>query len=144
MTKFRFPTKRRVAKIKPAGRTRELAAPQEVLTPIQGQKPGSKEEWRVAMALYATNHQFEYQHAVFGGRMTGGQIIDFWVTDTYMPTPIFMNGRAWHNNKNASADEYKYYKLKKVYHGYIREPLIIWDDEVPTIEAAISILRRRL
>lgn len=142
---YRFPAShRRVAKIKPAA---NLAGPRvepEVIGTVQGQTPGSKEEWRLACALYQLGLAFIYQYPVFGGRVTGGQVIDFWITSTHLPTPLYMNGRAWHNNKNKSVDDYKLYKLKKIYHGMIREPVIVWDDEVPSVSAALQVLKRKL
>lgn len=142
---YRFPAShRRVAKIKPATGIKPPPMEQEVIGTVQGQTPGSKEEWRVACALYQLGYSFVYQYPVFGGRITGGQVIDFWITSTALPTPLYMNGRAWHNNKNATVDDYKLYKLKKVFHKMIREPVVIWDDEVPSIEAALLVLRRKL
>lgn len=144
MSGFRFKiTARPPAKIKPAIFMHEPAVT-EPIGLVQGKNPGSKEEWRVAQALYKLGHEFIYQHDVFGGRVAGGQVIDFWVTDTYLPTPIYMNGRAWHNNKNKAADDYKVSKLKRIYWGRIREPVIIWDTEATSISSAIAVLRRKL
>jgi hypothetical protein len=144
-TSYRYPTtNRRPAAVKARPYLPKNVADPEVITPVQGITPGSKEEWRVAQGLYILKEEFEYQKPVFGGRISGGQIIDFWVTSTMLPTPIYMNGTAWHNNVNRGIDEYKLSKLKKVYYGRIRLPLIIWDYEVPSVSAAVALLRRKL
>jgi len=141
---YRFPATQKTRKIKSAYSLPTPILEPETIGKIQDQTPGSREEWRVAVALYRLKYTFIYQFPVFGGKVSGGQVIDFWITNTHLPTPVYMNGRAWHNNKTATVDEYKIYKLKKLFHGLIREPVIIWDDEVPSIPAATSLLRRKL
>lgn len=135
---------KRRAKIKPEIYKTTPVVDAEEIGLVQGVTPGSKEEWRIAQALYILGHIFIYQYPVMGGRMVGGQIIDFWVTDTMLPTPVYMNGRAWHNNKNAAVDDYKMSKLMRIYYGRIRKPVLVYDENVPSINMAVSFLRSNL
>lgn len=139
---YRYPAPKRIAKIKPARIPSTLVPEKETITLIQGRMPGSVEEWRMAMGLYKAGYIFEYQKPVLGGYLPGGQIIDFWITSTYLPTPLYVNGKHWHSNGNI--EEYKVAKLKKILRGYIREPVVVWDYELPSVDAAVIIARRRV
>jgi hypothetical protein len=147
MAGYRYPakTKRRPGTSKlPKGYRDEWKEPEEQLTLIQGKVPGSKEEWRVAMALYQMGVEFTYQKPLFGGYWPGGMVIDFWVYKSVRPTPLLVHGDAWHNAQNSATDDWKKSKMKQQYRGFILEPVIIWGSEVPTIDEAKRILKERL
>lgn len=115
------------------------------LQPIQGMMPGSKEEYWIALWLYKMGVDFIYQHSVLGGRTRpGGQVIDFWITSTYLPTPLYFNGEGFHNKASEASDEYKLATLKKRMAGRIREPAIIWGKDVPTYWSVYPALRKVL
>jgi hypothetical protein len=143
MTGYRFKgVPKRTRRVKASAVAQRFVPEAEVIGTLQGIVPGSKEEWRVGVALNRLGYKYEFQYSVFGGRMAGGQVIDFWVTSTFLPTPVYVNGRAWHDRANARIDDFKLAKLKNIYRGRIREPVVIWDDTVGSIEAAMQVLRR--
>ena len=108
---------------------------------IQGQTPGSVEEWRVANVLWRLGwkNKFIYQHPVFGGkRVRGGQVIDFLINTIPRPTPLYVNARYFHRRDTEEA--FKLNQLQARMKGRWLAPVIIWDDEARTIDQAYHIL----
>ena len=57
---------------------------------VYGKKPGSKEEWWIALALWRWGWTFGYQVSFFGGRrLKGGQVVDFMVDTVPLRTPLY-------------------------------------------------------
>jgi len=110
---------------------------------VQGQNASSL-EWRIALALDYLGYDYIFQYEVFAGRrLRGGQVIDFWVFTVPKPTPIYAQGSYWHK-EGSMTDDYKVKRLYNAYNGQIKRPLLIWENEVPSIDAAIRILRNKL
>jgi len=115
------------------------------LTPIQGMMPASRPEWRVAMALNKLKIEYDYQYSYNGGRRTaGGQVIDFMAYTAPLPTPIYVQGDYWHRGAKSSEDSYKQAQVIKLFHGQVNMPLLVWEHQVPSIDAAFQLLRREL
>jgi hypothetical protein len=97
--------------------------PQEKLGVIQGKSPRSREEWRVAVALWRFEVRFDYQVWIRGGtRLRGGQILDFLTYIPY-PQPLQVFGDYWHRVQLRSEDRFKLAVLRQIYHV---EPLVLW------------------
>lgn len=112
---------------------------------IQGQAPGSVQEWRVALALNRLKIGYDYQRSVGGGRsVAGGQVVDFWAYTQPMPTPIYVQGAYWHRAAKSLEDTYKQQKLIAQYKGQIMQPLIMKEEELGSLEEAYTNLRRKL
>lgn len=108
---------------------------------IQGQEPMSREEWRVAVALWKYKVTFEYQVSIRGGMLfRGGQVVDF---ICYLPTavPLQVFGEHWHKGQLAAEDQLNLAILGE-YYG--REPIVLWGSELATQEQANQVVKERL
>jgi hypothetical protein len=123
----------------------KVEAPQDPpMDLIQGQTPGSQQEWRVAVALNRMKLAYEYQRREMGGRrVRGGQVIDFWVFTVPLPTAIYVQGEYWHGGKKVIVDQLNVEKLKEAYNGQLYVELIP-ERELGSVDQALAALRRRL
>jgi len=115
--------------------------PEEQIGLIQGQVPMSKEEWRVAVALWEYKVRFLYQFDIYGGNtIRGGQVVDFlcWIP---FPTPVPVNGEYWHKGQ-MSPDEDLKMELLRIY--FKRDPIILWGDELRDQEMAYRTVKEKL
>lgn len=109
---------------------------------IDGNVPGSQEEWRVAVSLVKFKVPFDYQFWILGGfAVTGGIVVDF-VVHIPFAVPLEVFGRRWHSGGFGADDRLKLAVETHYFDG--REPIVIWDYEIPTQEAADSVVRREL
>jgi len=122
----------------------EDAGEPETLPTIQGQEPGSREEWRFAVALQTLGLRFIYLFEVMSYPLRGSQKIDFWVFTTINPTPVYIQGVYWHGGSKTQESAFKIAELKRIYRGQIREPVQVFDYELPDIPSAIQIARERM
>ena len=108
---------------------------------IQGQEPGSKEEWWVARALWKLNIDFRFQVPVMGGRdRKGGFIVDFVVFNP-QPTPVEVFGEYWHENELGAGDNLRL-AMYRQYFG--KETVIIWGFEATSEEETLRVVREKL
>lgn len=111
---------------------------------IRGQEADSKWEWWISLALERieaeTGWSWDYQVAVYGGRMrSGGNIIDFLIHTPGMWTMLDIMGRYWHTGKREDRQQMQNVARRKRYR------LIAWfTDETPTRESVYSFLRDQL
>lgn len=106
---------------------------------IQGIKPGSWEEVRVAFALDKARLPYRYQIPLRGGRrLRGGIVLDFLVSAPF-ETPVEVFGGYWHEGQLAADD-----KLKLAIEAQIfgRQVVTIWDWQVPDQESADELIER--
>jgi len=119
----------------------EQKDPEETIGIIQGTIPGSKNEWYVAMALDKLKIEYQYQVGIDGGKnVRGGQVIDF-VAYLPQPTPIFVQGEYWHNQKTETEDLLKFAAAENVYK---RSPILLMGDETDTKDKAFQVVRDRV
>lgn len=117
------------------------APPDEPIGLIQGQAPGSKNEWFVSQALDKLGYYYFYQFAIQGGRgARGGQVIDFLVK-TASWTPVFVNGAYWHSIR---MDPELPIKIAEARHQFGTEPVILEEEETSTREKALGTVRRKI
>ena len=110
----------------------------EELGTIQGVSPGSKEEWRVAVALSNAGIQFQYQVSIYGGSSRrGGQTIDFVL---YVPfaQPLQVFGEYWHESE---MDEAERFNLARIQQVYKRPAWVLWGEELQTQQMADAAIR---
>ena len=145
---FSSKAKRTPAGANLAGSGRAIAqdpAALEVVTPIQGQMPQSKQEYRVGIALQRLGLGFIYQYSIGGGRsLRGGQVVDYWIYTAPKPTPCFIQGAYWHKAQTDMADEYKQLKVQHVYSGYVMPNLLLQEKDLSSVDAAYQTLRKAL
>jgi hypothetical protein len=100
-------------------------------------------EQNVAMALEQLGWSFRFQYPLFGGRRTiGGQVIDFLVFTTPLPTPLFVDSY-WHGSINRKErDKLKRAQLANMSKGRYRPYVVVFEREVDTIERAVSTIRK--
>jgi len=144
---FLFPTKKEKPAKQEEGPLGVTAAPKEqeqLPTVIQGRPVGSKEEARVAIGLEVVGWRYIYQKAYYGGSGTpGGIVVDFLVLTPGLMTPLLVQSRYWHTIRSReSKDFYQISRLSKIPN--LAQPIEIWDYELQTIQATISLLRQRL
>ena len=137
-----------VAKVKVKDRTKETfeeSNPEPPVGKIQGIQAGSKEEWRVYLALTKLKVRFTYQYAVNGGkRMRGGQVVDFLVHTAPVPTPVYVNGEYWHRTAKQMSDQIKQQNIVSELDGQCFEPLILWARNLQTVDQAFNVLLHEL
>jgi hypothetical protein len=112
---------------------------------IQGIKPGSIQEWRVAVALSRLKLRFIYQYPVFGGRrIRGGQVIDFWIFTAPLPTPCYVQGTYWHRRSKELEDRLKQDKVQQRYKGQVGENLLLPEEKLTSVQAAFDLIKDKL
>jgi hypothetical protein len=138
---FQFPVKRRARPL--PGLARQPEAERVVLeemTPIQGKMPGSREEWRVAMALDKLGLEYQYQVPVMGGRqLRGGAVVDFVVDLPPESIALLVHGQYWHT----TLEEERLY-LAALERIFGRPAIVLWDYDLEDVPMAIRTLRREL
>jgi hypothetical protein len=109
---------------------------------VQGRIPRSKEEWRVANALWKLQIPFRYQVDFNGGaNVRGGQVIDFLVSTVPMPTPLYVQGSYYHPQATRGEEEYKQRKLRQYTRGYYAMPKEAWDYQLQTMDMAYQTMK---
>ena len=111
---------------------------------IRGRAVGSTYEANVADALDALGWDYWYQYSVGGGReRRGGMVLDFLIWTRPMATPVWVNGRYWHNRRSET-DRMQQSRVKTLLGFPCGEPLIMWDEQSETYEDAYSFLLSKL
>lgn len=109
---------------------------------IKGRRPGSLQEWRVAIALDRLKLEYRYQVSISGGqRVRGGQVIDFLVYVGAGAVPVFVQGRYWHTGKHSLEDNLKQDQAKRIFR---REPVLLWEEKLGSIEEAVKAVKEAL
>jgi hypothetical protein len=112
---------------------------------LQGKPIGSVHEWRFALALMYYKLEFMYQLDINGGRTRrGGQVLDFMVLTRPLYTPVHIVGLYWHDQSNKLDDELRRYSLMDQYRGQIREPVYVYDTDIPNLDAAYQIVKKEM
>ena len=136
---FQYPTRKgaKVQRITPIiGKPPKK--PVEQMGLIEGKRPGSLEEWRVAVSLWRWKVVFDYHVYIRGGtRIRGGQILDYLLYLPH-PQPLQVFGDYWHRAQLQNADRWKLAILKQIYGV---EPLILWGRWLQTQEETNKVVR---
>lgn len=120
-----------------------LADPEEIGV-IQGQTPGSKEEWRVAVALWEMGADFEYQYIVGANRPSGAKGIfklDFLIFTNPKPVVLEIQSKRWHSAQFNSTEQFRIAYIKKLLKTKI---LFIWEDQLVDQKTATEEVRNLL
>ena len=102
---------------------------------IQGRKPDSIEEWRVAVALWRRRLPFAYQVPFRGGYIRGGYILDFVVHTYGKPTVLLVNGEYWHAGQMDAQETWRMGVIEGLL-GKEYRVVILWGRELQTQEMA--------
>lgn len=139
---IRFPVRRPAAvKSKSGIYTPERIGDEATGGTIQGVQIGSKEEYRVAVALSKLKIPFNYQVPIYGGRSRrGGQVIDF-VLMLPHAQPLQVYGNYWHRNEMRARDEWNLARIEKIYK---RPCWILWASDLQTQDATDQAIGRLL
>lgn len=136
---FQFPVRRPAAVRSRSGiYTPEQPGDEATGETIQGIRIGSKEEWRVAVALSKRNIEYRYQVPIRGGRsVRGGQVIDF-VLQIPFPQPLQVFGEYFHPGELNSEERFK---LAIIHQIFGRPAIILWGSKLASqsqADAAIA------
>jgi hypothetical protein len=144
---FFMPTEKKRKQKTYARKTSTKLKPAAQLEPpiglVQGRKPGSVQEWRVALALYRLRIGFEYQKSI-SGQLLGGQIVDFWIDTKPYPTPCYVQGSYWHRRAKQLEDTYKQAYLQAIFKGRVAQNLILEEDKLTSIDKTYELLKEKL
>lgn len=110
---------------------------------IRGQQADSRDEYWVSLALEKietlTGWNWEYQVPVYGGRIRGGNVVDFLIYTPGMWTMLDPMGRYWHTGIHEDQSQMQNVARRKHWN------LIAWfTDETPTKEAVYAFLKNKL
>ena len=111
---------------------------------IQGVMAGSQNEVNVAAALDKLGLQYQFQYSWGGGRVLGGQVIDFIVYTKPKPTPVYVQGAYWHGGKNAMESKLKMWQVEAATRGYWSKPVALEEEETSTLEKALDAVKRKV
>ena len=111
---------------------------------IQGVPVGSQNELNTAQALYELKLTFDYQVNFGGGRVLGGQVIDFVVHTKPLPTPVFVQGSYWHGGKKAMESRLKMWQVEAKTRGYWAKPVELTEEETSTLEQAKEAIKGKV
>ena len=118
---------------------------EEIIQPIQGITPDSKEEYWVAIALQRLDIEFIYHFSIYGGKsFRGGQVIDFLVYTVPLPTPVFVQGEYWHGGTKNATTQFRVAAAQRYFGGEAQPPVEIWDYEIPDRETTYRVVKRKL
>lgn len=106
---------------------------------LQGIPVDSKEEYYLGTALQITGWRYRYQVPLGPQGRRGSQRLDFLVYTPIRWTAIPLNGVYWHTGRR---DDLLYQERAVKTKGWRYLP--VWDYEVPSITAAIILIRRKL
>lgn len=140
----RAPSRRaiRLPNLPQLDRQREV---EELPQEYAGHAVDSKEEGRIIVAAQALGMRFEYQVPFFGGTvLRGGQVLDFLFHTAPKLTPLYMLGAYWHSYGREASTVLAIHQFRSRTGHYLRKPVLVWDFEVPTVEAASRILLERV
>lgn len=119
----------------------EAQAEAEQVGLIQGRRPGSREEWRVAQALNKLHVRYRYQVGLFGSRrLRGSQVLDFLVYNPY-PQPLQVFGEYWHPGE---LDPQERLQLIQLENYYRRPVIVLWARDLADQELADQAVREAL
>lgn len=121
---------------------RAVAVPEPEMGLIQGQMPGSKNEWYFALALDKLKipYIYQFQMGVLGAR--GSQRIDFVVMVAPTSQACFIQGAYWHNRKTETEDRLKHAEAEREFGaGNVHD---FSEDETKDVDTAIRTIRKRL
>lgn len=143
---FKAPRAQRRSKAeKPAAvRSASQKPPPNPRTEIRGRAVGSTYEANVADALDALGWDYWYQYAVGGGRdRRGGMVLDFLIWTRPAATPVWVNGRYWHNRR-LETDLLQQSRVKMLLGFPCADPLVLWDEDCATREDALAFLLSKI
>jgi len=148
MTKIPKPfhwKKRRVAKVEVKRPKNDYLDPsvEEVITQIQGQDPGSPQEWRYAMGLDIVGIKYYYQYEVLQpAGIRGGQRLDFLLKTAPLPTPVYMQSY-WHEGSREAESKFKIAALMAEYRGIFAQPIEVNGDMINCVQDAVDDIQER-
>ena len=108
---------------------------------VQGQTPGSVEEWRVAVALWEMGLDFDYQYIIGEGRPSGARGIfklDFLIYANPSPVGLEVQSVRWHSAQ-FSPDEL--FRLIYIENELKIKILYLWEDQLGSQEEATEAAR---
>lgn len=117
-----------------------LADPEEIGL-IYGQTPGSKEEWRVAVALWEMGADFEFQYIVGANRPSGAKGIfklDFLIHVNPKPVGLEVQSKRWHSAQFNSTENFRIAYIERLLKTKI---LFIWEDQLVDQKTATENVR---
>jgi len=132
---------------KPSGHVYKIPEKPEPPAPafLQGKPIGSSHEWRFALALMYYDLDFVYQMDIAGGRTRrGGMVLDFMVFTKPLYTPVNIVGAYWHTGQTKLEDDLRKNTIMNEMRGMIKEPVDVYDYEIPTLDAAKQIVRQEM
>jgi len=112
---------------------------------VKGKK-ASTPEWTVAMAADRLKINYQYQVPIeYGRTMKNGQVIDFIFYIAPIPVPCYVQGDYWHGGREKrQKDQWMMTRVQAAFDYQVTAPIEIWEHEVPTVDAAVTVLRQRL
>ena len=111
---------------------------------VRGQAAGSVNEENTAAALDKLGLDYAYQYSWGGGRVLGGQVIDFIVYTKPKPTPVYVQGAYWHGGKNAMESKLKMWQVEAATRAYWFAPVELTEEETSTVDKAYEAIKRKV
>jgi len=111
---------------------------------INGRKPGSVEEWRVAVALWDMDATFEFQYKVKNQSPRGVRgffLLDFYIDANPKPVALEVQSRRWHSAQFSPDEKLRIALIENV----IKSPIyFVWGFELKDQQQANEAVRKEI
>lgn len=139
--------KHRTARTEVKPRPVERTAAEQTEPPVsemflQGRK-ATAPEWRVGMALNKRGLKYDFQKSILGGRVSGGQVLDFFIYTVPIPTPLNVNGNYWHRLSKSFDDNLKKARANEMFGNAAQMMVEVWESDMPSVDAAYAELDKK-
>lgn len=118
----------------------EVGPEQEEIGLIQGRKPGSVQEWRVAKAIIRLGLDFRFQYPINGGNVPGGYFIDFLVMMPYVQ-PLEVQSLHWHTGRFANDEAVRSAIIESIWGREIR---YVYQEQLGDDDSAYAAVKKAL
>lgn len=116
----------------------------EVVGTIQGKTPGSREEWRVAVALNEMGIDYEYQFIIGANRPSGAKGIfklDFLLKVHPLPVGLEIQSKRWHSAQFSPDERFRIAYIESKLKSKI---LYLWEFQLKDQEQATQSVQELL
>jgi hypothetical protein len=107
-------------------------------------KKASAPEWRVGKALDRLGVKYQFQKSILGGRVPGGQVLDYYIYTVPLPTPLNVQGEYSHRLAKGYTDALKANQTNELFDNSANPLVLVWERELGSVDQAYMTLKQKL